>query len=256
MFIVDWNHHYALPAFIILMYLVGFYLKDYKEILFAFLPFLIAINIPILDGSGLLFTIILYNILLPLSLFLGYSLRQKNIFLKAVYPIVIVLFSIFGFGNFISYGNGLNSHFNEKAPEINLLTQQRDTLNLKDFKNKIIVLDFWTTSCGVCFVKFPKFEEVYLEYKSNKKVLFYSVNVPYSGESVEENIKFAEEKVNYKFTNLFAESSAIIDSLDFNLFPKLIIIKDGKIRYKGLLILDKKIKVHHLRTEIDRLLEE
>jgi len=257
LFFTGWKHKYAFPIFIIGMYIIGFFLNGKKEILISFLPFLILFVLtPVIEGGSLTFIIILYAIFLPLSLFLAHYIKNKNFFIKSIFPVIILLFSMYGFMNYLSYVRNFNSRTNTIAPEITLVSKNKDTLYLDKIKDKIIVLDFWNSTCGICFKKFPDYEKVYLEYKNNSNVVLYSVNIPYSNESIDSNIKLAKEKVNYKFKNLFAKSSNLTDSLGFNSYPHLVILKDGKVRYNGQSIFDPKIKAHNVRKEIDRLLNE
>jgi len=46
-------------------------------------------------------------------------------------------------------------------------TKNGAKVQLDTVKNKLIVLDFWTTTCGVCFKSFPDYEKIYLKYKDN-----------------------------------------------------------------------------------------
>ncbi|MNE92871.1 hypothetical protein D3C80_1906500 [compost metagenome] len=56
---------------------------------------------------------------------------------------------------------------------------------------------------------------------------------------------------------MYAKSARQIeDSLDFNTFPHLIIVKNGKIRYDGMFVSEKETAVFSIESEIEKLLNE
>ncbi|GHN02084.1 hypothetical protein WSM22_35730 [Cytophagales bacterium WSM2-2] len=102
-----------------------------------------------------------------------------------------------------------------------------------DFKNKTLVVDFWTTSCGVCFTKFPKLEKLYSKLKDRKDIVIVAVNIPLKGDTNEKAIEMIRKR-GYSFEILFAEQKATNEGFEFNAYPTSFIIKDGKmITYKG-----------------------
>ena len=46
----------------------------------------------------------------------------------------------------------------------NICNYETTKTNLSDFKAKLIILDFWTTSCTPCLANFPKTEELQKQY--------------------------------------------------------------------------------------------
>lgn len=52
-----------------------------------------------------------------------------------------------------------------KAPDFTLKDQNGNTVNLSDFKGKVVILDFWATWCGPCRMEIPGFVELYDQYK-------------------------------------------------------------------------------------------
>lgn len=103
-------------------------------------------------------------------------------------------------------------------------------INLNNNK-KTIVIDFWNNNCGVCFQKFPYFEELKNKYKNHKDIDFYAVNVYKSFIEVKEgDILFNKKK--YKFKTLYISEQ---DAKNFNIkgFPTTVVIKNNKIIFKG-----------------------
>jgi len=55
----------------------------------------------------------------------------------------------------------------DRIPDItltNVCNYETTKTNLSDFKAKLIILDFWATSCTSCLANFPKTEELQKKY--------------------------------------------------------------------------------------------
>lgn len=51
------------------------------------------------------------------------------------------------------------------TPEINLSTPEGKKISLKDFRGKIVLLNFWASWCVPCREEMPAMEKLYREYK-------------------------------------------------------------------------------------------
>jgi peroxiredoxin len=58
-----------------------------------------------------------------------------------------------------------NSTNYPKAPNFKLIDQDGNTITLKDYKGKVVILDFWATWCGPCQLEIPGYVDLYKEYK-------------------------------------------------------------------------------------------
>jgi len=68
------------------------------------------------------------------------------------------------------------------------------TVNLADFKGKVILLNFWATWCGPCKVEIPEFVRAYEEHK-DKGFVVLGVSIDDTADQLK---KFAAQyKVNY-----------------------------------------------------------
>jgi len=47
-----------------------------------------------------------------------------------------------------------------RAPEFSLPNLKGETVRLKDFRGKVVILDFWATWCGPCRMEIPHFQEL------------------------------------------------------------------------------------------------
>jgi peroxiredoxin len=51
------------------------------------------------------------------------------------------------------------------TPDFNLTTPEGKKISLKDFRGKIVLLNFWASWCVPCREEMPAMEKLYLEYK-------------------------------------------------------------------------------------------
>lgn len=132
---------------------------------------------------------------------------------------------------------------NKKAPDFSLKSLEGETISLKDYEGKILVLHIATTWCPFCNAEAPHLEKLYQDYKDkNVEVLIIDVKEP--KELVEKQLK---EKHNLSFPILLdpegevAASFAPKDVLpdlsrdEVMLASNLIIDKEGKIQFMSLL---------------------
>ena len=252
---INANHTWLLPIMSLLYFFIGIFSKNKKQLLLLSVPFLLLMALTLFLKDALTSIILLYLMVLPISALLGYFYKNKSIFHGLVFVVLITLVFFYGFDNWNSYIRNYNARVNEKAPTIELLTKIDVKIKLDTIQNKVIVLDFWTTSCGVCFKKFPDYEKVYLEFKNNPNIIMYSVNIPIKRDTLFKT-KELVKKLDYKFPTLYADSDEIPNSLGFNRYPHLTILKNGKIRYNGRLEVAENVKIYNIRSEIERLLNE
>jgi thiol-disulfide isomerase/thioredoxin len=132
---------------------------------------------------------------------------------------------------------------NKQLPTITLVDREGRLLGNEIFKNKIVVLDFWNTSCGACFQKFPLLQELSNNYiKSNVEI--YAVNVPLKRDTANQSFQVLEEW-NFTFKNLNANES-ITEAMNVEYFPTTFIVVNGIITFKGDLL--------HVNSQLEKLL--
>ncbi|MBZ9728254.1 peroxiredoxin family protein [Salegentibacter sp. JZCK2] len=132
---------------------------------------------------------------------------------------------------------------NKKAPEFSLKSLDAETISLRDYKGKILVVHIATTWCPFCNAEAPHLEKLYQDYKDkNVEVLIIDVKEP--KELVEKQLK---EKHNLSFPILLdpegevAASFAPKDVLpdlsrdEVMLASNIIIDEEGKIQFMSLL---------------------
>src|SRR5690606_6703069 len=169
-------------------------------------------------------------------IFLAFKSLENKSFIKN--GIVVLLVSLFGsylvFPNYFQFYQAYikkEVKINRSFPNINFTDRNKE--NFVFDKDKIIVLDFWTTSCGVCFNEFPLYNDLTLKYKDDDRIEFYSVNVPLKRDVFEKSVEMIEA-YNYSFKNIYAISEKeVSEELNIYAFPNIVIVKNDTIVYQG-----------------------
>ena len=115
------------------------------------------------------------------------------------------------------------------APDFALKNEKGQTVSLKDFKGKLIYIDFWGVGCGPCISAIknhvPKFHDFY----KDKNIVFVNICV----DAKESQWKAALKKYNLGGVNLIAEgwtSHPTCQSYNVSSLPHYILIdQNGKI---------------------------
>ncbi len=99
----------------------------------------------------------------------------------------------------------------EKAPEFELLDANGNTVSWKDFKDKIMVIDFWATWCMPCKAALPGMQLLVDQYKNDPEVKFLFIHT--------------KEITGESFSKVRDQSQAYFKAHDFTL-PLYIDLKD------------------------------
>ncbi len=93
----------------------------------------------------------------------------------------------------------------------NVLNYKSTSIRLADFKDKLIILDFWATSCGPCIEHMPLMYSIQKKYKD--QVFLLPVNTLHSGDDPTKILKFMKER-----KKAFDLPSVSKDTILFKLF--------------------------------------
>lgn len=181
------------------------------------------------------------------------SLKEKSIKFNVTIFSVFMILSTYIYGNWI-YGKNEDILDKTFSSKLTLVDDQGEKFNLKDKKGQVIVFDFWSSNCGVCFKKFPDFEKQYFNYQSDTLVSLYSLNLPIRGD---DSARVRKMISKYKFEKLFINEISAWEELDIKGVPTLIMIdKKGEIRFKGNLNSNKLIFYNNFNNLIKLLRDE
>lgn len=250
-----WMIFLTLSSIFVLSFLV-FYKTKTKEHLKLGLTIVIPIILLFLIASFLadFSRSLMYLIFIPISVYLGWLFSNRKSLLIPIFSFILfIMVGLILLPNVFVLQNNIGANMNKEFYGLSLVNKNQESIELD--KSKIIVLDFWTTSCGICFKKFPDFEKYYLEFKDNPNVEFYSINAPLKRDEFSKVVKLVDD-LNYEFPTLYATSIKDVENLEIYSYPHLLILKNGKLRYDGRLETDKYIFVNHLKSEINKLLTE
>lgn len=105
-------------------------------------------------------------------------------------------------------------------------------INLTEFNDEYIIIDFWNNNCGVCIEKFKYLDELIQNQKFNlNKSKIISINIYKNKEDIKKgNLIFKKQKLN--FENYFADKK-YEEVFEINGYPTVIVIKNKKIIFKG-----------------------
>jgi peroxiredoxin len=120
---------------------------------------------------------------------------------------------------------------NKKTPDFSLEDLNGKKVGLKQFKEKIIFLNFWATWCGPCKEEMPGLEVLHRQFKEKNFVLL-TISVDYEGlRPVQEFIR----KHQYTFPVLLDPKCETLDLFEVKGIPTTFIIdKKGRIVGKAI----------------------
>ena len=120
---------------------------------------------------------------------------------------------------------------NKKAPDFFLTDLNGKEVEIKQFKGKVIFLNFWATWCGPCKEEMPSLEVLHRQFKEKNFVLL-TISVDYEG------IKPVQELINkhqYTFPVLLDPKGETLDLFEVKGIPTTFLIdKKGKMVGKAI----------------------
>ncbi|MCF6294330.1 MAG: TlpA family protein disulfide reductase [Flavobacteriaceae bacterium] len=179
--------------------------------------------------------------------YLFYKVKAKP-YSKVIYVGIIIIMGYIGMPNWLNFSFDEENPIDKPFPKLKLNDIYDNTFQFE--KDKVIVLDLWSTACGICIKKFPDFEALKLKYKDDKSIEFYALYLPLKRDSIIDVKSYVKD---YKFNSLFAIEISSWKTLDNRTVPKLLILnKDQRIVYKGRM----NDKWYHFYNNINSLIEK
>jgi thiol-disulfide isomerase/thioredoxin len=120
---------------------------------------------------------------------------------------------------------------NRRAPEFELPALNGAKVNLKDYRGKVVVLNFWTKTCKPCLEEMPSLNEFGRVLRNQEGVVLLTVNTDESPEDARNTLlSVLGEDVAFQTLN-DPESNVVRGKFGTSLFPETWIIDgDGIIR--------------------------
>lgn len=126
---------------------------------------------------------------------------------------------------------GLNSA-DMNATDFTAKDIQGKNVTLSDYKDKLVVLDFWATWCGPCRKEIPNLIDIKNTFKA-KKFEIISVNGFERDDSAA--VQFVkDQKMNWVHIIDKQVGKTLAEKYNVTFIPSMFLIKDGKIIASGL----------------------
>jgi peroxiredoxin len=136
------------------------------------------------------------------------------------------------------------------APDFSLVDVTGKAVTLKQFKGKVVFLDFWAPWCDPCKEELPALDALYKRY-GQEGFEIIGIDIDSSEKLLTEFL----QKVPITFTVLIDEKSVIRRAYNFRTLPTAFIIgKDGVIRYMHMGFGDEFLQMYE--KEIEELLKQ
>jgi peroxiredoxin len=114
------------------------------------------------------------------------------------------------------------------APDFHLTNEHGKIAQISDFRGKVVLLNFWATSCGGCVLEIPSFVELQQKYgNSGFTAVGISADIPYEGlktpDEAWQKVRpfIAKHQMNYP---IVMGDDAVINSYGFQSYPATFLI--------------------------------
>lgn len=95
----------------------------------------------------------------------------------------------------------------QEAPDFSLITGNQ-TISLKDYTGRVVILHFWATWCKPCKEEFPLFEKMYQRFK-DKDVVFLPITI--DAKASQEEVNVFARGLGASFPVYLARSGSVTD---------------------------------------------
>lgn len=154
----------------------------------------------------------------------------------------IILFSliVWGYCVFEGHKNLLEYITWGSTPDANFasftIRTPEGNVTLGSLQNEYVLLDFWSSSCGVCYKKFPLLQSFFERTeKEQPGIVVASVFVPYLKNEQEDKGAFIIDSLGYTFPVWSTtKQDTLLKVLNIEGYPTVILLdKDRNVIYKG-----------------------
>lgn len=206
---------------------------------------------------------------IPISIICCYlGIKSQESYVKGVYKKIAVnasiasIFVIVGFfviPDYYYYVWSMEKIYDKKLPKNILLKNTKGvSLTNKELEGKVLVLDFWSTSCGYCITLMHDMKTIEDKFIGNDNVKFISINAAHP-DTYEAFLKSKHVKMfDEKLTMLYDANQVLSKYLKVELFPQIYFVdKKGNIRKHIMkFLVEEADYIRNTTLEIEKLLKE
>ena len=128
-------------------------------------------------------------------------------------------------------GNTTSNKQNYRVEKFTLKDQDNKTYEWEDYKEKTILLHFWSTDCSACKKELKELEKLYNHYQRNKgEVLLLSVVSPKLEHKSTKKIKKIIKEKNITFPVLIDETGEFFSKFEIVSYPNTFVVEDSIIK--------------------------
>jgi len=174
----------------------------------------------------------------PLGICVGYLLFTRRwrlaVFITSFIAIVTYVFQVYYIKPYIHFLNFHNATGLTARPEPAtwiMQTPNGTVITNKELQGKTVLLDFWYTSCAVCFKKFPSLQQLYDSLGHRNDLVFYAVNIPWRNDTPGLATHLIKKR-GYTFPVTIGNLS-LASSFGVEVYPTLVVIKNQRIVFFG-----------------------
>lgn len=146
-----------------------------------------------------------------------------------------------------SYYNEIHAlQVGDKAPTFSATSITGQSINLAEYRDKVVLIEFWSTTCGPCIKELPNLRDLYSSLESREDFVMIGVSLDTDIEKVRRFTK--EHNMEWKqiFDNGFGKISELYNAA---YIPRTYVIdKEGQIGHKNLM-------GERLRNTVTKMLE-
>lgn len=117
----------------------------------------------------------------------------------------------------------------EDLPELQFINANRELKSIFDFKNKVLIVNFWASWCLPCIKELPKLNNLKTHFKNKVEVIAISID-----SSEFEEVKTFFDQMNVKSLDFYIDHNNLsyVASRSLGIPTTLIIDKNFKIHYR------------------------
>lgn len=115
------------------------------------------------------------------------------------------------------------------APDFRLVSVEKDTVALNQFKGKLVYLKFWASWCGDCIKQVVPQRKIEADLASNSSIAFVNISVDEDLEAWEKSVA-RNKLIGVELVSKGGNDAGINDNYGINEIPRYIVIdKNGVI---------------------------